>query len=100
MQRVAARDAAIKMLDKPYLDLTTPIECGILAFLSAMAEDARQRIHKHSREGRAAARTLRKPELAQHQRRVEIKRLATGESGWAIARDMGVARTTVGRLAH
>jgi len=53
------------MLDKPYLDLTTPIECGILAFLSAMAEDERQRIHKHSREGRAAARTLRKPELAQ-----------------------------------
>ena len=105
MQRVAMRDAAIKVLDKPYLDLTTPIGRGILAFLSAMAEDERERIHKRSRQGRAAARVRgqhlgRKPKLTEHQRRVAIERLSRGESTRAIARDMGVAHTTVGRLAQ
>jgi DNA invertase Pin-like site-specific DNA recombinase len=105
MQRVAARDAAIKVLDKPYLDLTTPIGRGILAFLSAMAEDERERIHKRSTEGRAAARARgahlgRRPKLTEHQRRVAIERLAAGESARAIARDMGVAHTTVGCVAQ
>ena len=105
MQRVAARDAAIKVLDKPYLDLTTPIGRGILPFLSAVAEDERERIHKRSTEGRAAARARgahlgRRPKLTEHQRRVAVERLAAGESARAIARDMGVAHTTVGRLAQ
>ena len=34
----------MKVLDKPHLDLTTPLGRGFLAFLSAMAEDERQRI--------------------------------------------------------
>src|SRR6187200_2645327 len=33
MQRVHARGAAIKVLDKPHLDLTTKIGQGFLAFL-------------------------------------------------------------------
>src|SRR3546814_6606891 len=37
------------------LDLTTPIGRGFLAFLSALAEDERERIHKRASEGRRAA---------------------------------------------
>ena len=44
MQRVNARGAAIKVLDKHHLDLTTAIGKGFLAFLSALAEDERERI--------------------------------------------------------
>ena len=44
MQRVAARGAAIKVLDKPHLDLTTKLGQGLLALLSALAEDERERI--------------------------------------------------------
>ena len=46
----------IKALDKPHLDLTTPIGRGFIAFLSALAEDERQRIVKRANDGRAAAR--------------------------------------------
>jgi DNA invertase Pin-like site-specific DNA recombinase len=38
--------AAIKVLDKAHLDLTTKIGQGFLAFLSALAEDERERIVK------------------------------------------------------
>src|SRR5437016_1440094 len=55
MQRVHARGAAIKVLDKPHLDLTTKIGQGFLAFLSALAEDERERIVKRANEGRKAA---------------------------------------------
>lgn len=44
IQRVADRGAAVKVLDKPWLDLSTPMGKGILAFLSAIAEDERERI--------------------------------------------------------
>ena len=46
----------IKVLDKPQLGLTTPIGRGFIAFLSALAEDERQRIVKRANDGRAAAR--------------------------------------------
>ena len=51
-----ARGALLKVLDKPHLDLTTPIGRGFIAFLSALAEDERQRIVKRANDGRAAAR--------------------------------------------
>jgi DNA invertase Pin-like site-specific DNA recombinase len=68
MQRVHARGAAIRVLDKPHLDLTTAIGKGFLVFLSALAEGERERIHKRASEGRQAARKAgrrfgRKPKL-------------------------------------
>src|SRR5262245_14329635 len=39
IERVAARGATVKALDRKWLDLTTPIARGILAFLSSLAED-------------------------------------------------------------
>ena len=44
IERVAARGAMLKALDRQWLDLTTPIGKGTLAFLSALAEDQRNRI--------------------------------------------------------
>ncbi len=55
IQRVADRGATVKVLDKPWLDLTTTVGKGILAFLSALAEDERDRISRRANEGRAAA---------------------------------------------
>jgi len=55
-KRINARGALIKVLDKQHRDLTTPLGRGFIAFLSAIAEDERQRILKRANEGRAAAR--------------------------------------------
>jgi DNA invertase Pin-like site-specific DNA recombinase len=56
IERINARGALVKVLDKPHLDLTTPLGRGFLTFLSAMAEDERQRIVKRANAGRTAAR--------------------------------------------
>ena len=55
IERVAARGATFKALDRQWLDLTTPLGKGILAFLSALAEDERSRILARANGGRAAA---------------------------------------------
>ncbi|MEP3329694.1 recombinase family protein [Sedimentitalea sp.] len=103
IQRVADRGATVKVLDKPWLDLTTPMGKGILAFLSALAEDERERITRRANEGRAAAKARGvkfgpRPKLTDHQRKVAFERLAVGDSCRAIAKDMGVAHTTISRL--
>ena len=102
IERIHARGSMIKVLDKPYLDLTTPIGRGFIAFLSAMAEDERQRIVKRANDGRAAARKRgvpmgRKPKLTELQQRIARERVAKGESARAIAREWSVAHTTVAR---
>ena len=50
MQRVQARGASIKVLDKPHLDLTTKLAQGNLIVLSAIAEV--KRINKRAAKGR------------------------------------------------
>jgi Site-specific recombinases, DNA invertase Pin homologs len=49
IERINARGALVKVLDKPHLDLTTLLGRAFLAFLSAMAEDERQRIVKRAK---------------------------------------------------
>lgn len=103
IQRVADRSATVKVLDKPWLDLTTPMGKGILAFLSALAEDERERITRRANEGRqfAIAKGVkfgRKPKLTEHQRQLARKRLADGDTCRAIAKDLGVSHTTISRL--
>jgi len=56
IDRVHKRGALVKVLDRDYLDLTKPINRGILAFLSALAEDERHRIVKRADDGRASGR--------------------------------------------
>ena len=74
IERVAARGATFKALDRKWLDLTTPIGRGILAFLSSLAEDERARILARANGGRAAAKKRGvkfgpKPKLVVHQAR-------------------------------
>jgi DNA invertase Pin-like site-specific DNA recombinase len=90
----------IKVLDKPYLDLTTPLGRGFIAFLSAMAEDERQRIVKRANDGRKAAKAKgakfgRRPKLTDHQKEEACRRLAAGDSAGFIAGDFSVYHATV-----
>jgi len=103
IQRIADRGATVRVLDRQWLDLTSPMGKGILAFLSALAEDERQRIVRRANEGRVAAKAAgvkfgRKPKLSEHQRQLARDRRAKGESVSAIARDLGVARSTISRM--
>ena len=103
IERVHKRGALVKVLDRDYLDLTKPINRGILAFLSALAEDERHRILRRANEGRVEARKRgvhmgRKPKLTDHQQEKALERLAAGETCRAIARDLGVHHSTVSRL--
>jgi DNA invertase Pin-like site-specific DNA recombinase len=104
IQRVADRGACVKVLDKPWLDLTTPMGKGILAFLSALAEDERERIIKRANDGRAIAKANgtkfgRKPKLTDHQRELAKQRLVEGDSARFIAKDLGVSHSTISRLS-
>ena len=76
--------ATIKVLDRSYIDLTTPMGRGFMAMLSALAEDERLRIVKRTHEGRQLARAKgvrmgRKPKLTPHQIKEARQRLAKGE---------------------
>jgi len=104
IEQINARCAFLKVLDKPHLDLTTPLGRGFIAFLSAMAEDERHRIMKRANEGRAAAikkgtKLGRTPKLNDHQRKEAIKRLKDGESCRSIAKTFDVHHATISRLA-
>jgi DNA invertase Pin-like site-specific DNA recombinase len=103
IERIHARGASLKVLDKPHLDLTTPLGRGFVACLSAMAEDERERISRRAHEGRAAARRRgvhmgRKPKLDDDQQAEALKRLAAGESCRAVAKSYRVHHATVSRL--
>ena len=95
--------AGIKVLDRPYIDLETPMVRGFMAMLSAMAEDERLRIIKRTHEGRQIARAKgvrmgRKPKLTQHQMTEARERLAKGESTRALAKSYGVIVSAISRL--
>ena len=103
IQRISERGATVKVLDRQWLDLTTPMGKGILAFLSAIAEDERERINRRAKEGLRIARANGrksgpKLKLTEHQQDVARQRLLNGESARAIGKDMGVAHTTITRL--
>jgi DNA invertase Pin-like site-specific DNA recombinase len=103
IERIHAREASVKVLDRDYLDLTKPINRGILAFLSALAQDERERIHRRASEGRKAAKTRgvrfgRKPKLTEHQQAEALQRIAAGDNYRAIARTFGVHHATISRL--
>jgi DNA invertase Pin-like site-specific DNA recombinase len=103
MERVHERFGAIKVLDRKWLDLTTPIGKGILAFLSALAEDERERINRRSNAGRkkAHAKGVKfgpKFKLTQHQQGEALEMLEAGRSLRAVARTFNVDASTIQRL--
>jgi DNA invertase Pin-like site-specific DNA recombinase len=97
--------ASIRVLDRNYIDLTTPMGRGFMAMLSALAEDERLRIIKRTHEGRQLARGKgvkmgRRPILTPHQQEEARGRLAEGASTRELAKSYGVSRSTIGRLAE
>jgi DNA invertase Pin-like site-specific DNA recombinase len=104
MEKVHTRNAYIKVLDRPGLDLSTPSGRGILALLSGLAEEERTRILRRANEGRVAAikrgtKLGRKSKLDDHQQQEAINRLKAGESLRAIAKSYRVHHATIARLA-
>ena len=96
--------ATIKVLDRSYIDLETPIGRGFMAMFSAMAEDERNRIVKRTHEGRQIARAKgvkmgRKPKLNPHQIKEARQRIANGEKTRVIAKIFAVSISTISRLA-
>jgi DNA invertase Pin-like site-specific DNA recombinase len=106
IERIHARGTFIKVLDKPHLDLTTPLGRGFIAFVSAMPEDERQRIAKRAHEGRLAARARmgHREKLNEAQQADARRRLEEGESCRAIARVMrchhATVSATLGRMTY
>lgn len=101
--RIAERGALVRVLDRDYFDLTTDMGKALLGLLSAIASDERKRIVRRAKDGLELARSKgvrpgRKPKLSEHQRSVALHRMSQGESCRAIAKDMGVAHTTISRL--
>ncbi|MGO9356975.1 MAG: recombinase family protein [Xanthobacteraceae bacterium] len=95
--------AAIKVLDRSYIDLATPMGRGFMAMMSAMAEDERLRIIKRTHEGRKIAqakgvRMGRKPKLTPHQKMEARRRIAKGESTRDLAKSYGVSVSTISRV--
>jgi len=103
IERVAARGATFKALDRQWLDLTTPIGRGILAFLSSLAEDERARILARANGGRAAAKKRGvkfgpKPKLAAHQAREAARMVREdGKSLREVAHHYHVGHSTIVR---
>lgn len=103
MTRVYHMGALVRVLDRPYLDLTTPIGKGILALLSALAEDERHRIVERAAQGRRIAKAKgkslgRRHTLSVDQRHDALNALATGESARSIAKRYRVHHNTITRL--
>ena len=96
--------ASIKVLDRSYIDLETPVGRGFMAMMSAMAEDERLRIIKRTHEGRKIAqakgvRMGRKPILTAHQKKEARQRIAKGESTRDLAKSYHVSVSTISRLS-
>jgi DNA invertase Pin-like site-specific DNA recombinase len=103
IKHVIDAGASIKVLDRTYIDLATPMGRGFMAMLSAMAEDERLRIIKRTHEGRQIARAKgvrmgRKPKLTAHQQQEARQRIAKGEPTRDLAKSYGVSISTISRL--
>jgi DNA invertase Pin-like site-specific DNA recombinase len=103
IQRIDARGAFLKVLDRPHIDLTSTLGRGFIAFLSAMAQDERERIVTRAQQGRALAKARgvhlgRQPSLTAHQRHLIVERKAQGVTTRQLAADFGVHYSTIARV--
>lgn len=103
VEAVAKRGASIKVLDRSYLDLTTPVGKALLGLLSAWAEDERQRRFRQAEDGRKHARNRgvkfgRKPKLTPHQMTLALSMLDKGHSTETVAAHFNVGKSTIFRL--
>jgi DNA invertase Pin-like site-specific DNA recombinase len=103
LDAVAKAGATFKSLADTWADTTTPHGKLMLTILGGLAEFERTLIRARTEDGRTRAKAAgirfgRKPKLTPYQRQEALERLATGESQLAIARTMGVDRSTISRL--
>jgi DNA invertase Pin-like site-specific DNA recombinase len=102
LKEIIDAGAQVRVLDRTYIDLTSPIGRGFMAFISAMAEDERLRIIKRTSEGRSIARDKcvkmgPKFKLNDVQKAEARRRLADGEAAAHLAKLYGVSRATIYR---
>lgn len=102
MRRIHSLGAFIKILDKPHLDLSTALGQGFLAFLSAMAQDERERINKRAQAGRklalaAGVKFGRNPSLTVYQLDQVAKMKSEGKTCREIAQVFNVHHSTISR---
>lgn len=103
IKAVIDAEASIRVLDRGYIDLATPMGRGFMAMLSALAEDERLRIIKRTHEGRQIARQKgvkmgRKPILTPHQQAEARALLAEGKATREVAALFNVSISTISRL--
>lgn len=102
MQRVASRGAAVKVLDKPHLDLTTTLGKALLAFLSGLAEDERERINVRAAAGRKAAKRrgvhMGRPDKLSDEQKAHARKLLADHSCREVGRLLNVSHSTISRL--
>lgn len=100
MCQVADRGAVIKILDRPFLDLTTPLGKGLLSLLSAIAQDERERIVRRSKQGLSAAKARGvqfgpKPKYTAYIREQMLLLLSEGQTLSQVAAKFNCHRNTV-----
>jgi DNA invertase Pin-like site-specific DNA recombinase len=103
LDEVAKAGAGFKSLADTWADTTTMHGRLMLTVLGGLAEFERELIKARTGEGRkrAAARGVhmgRPSALNPKQQRQALDRLEAGETLSAVARDLGVSHTTIGRL--
>lgn len=94
----------VRILDKPYLDLSTPIGKGFLAMLSAMAEDERERIGRRAAQGLVEAKKRgvhlgRKPKLSPDQKTEAARMVRDGKGCEEVGRLFKVSAATISRIS-
>ncbi len=102
MSQLNSQGAFLKVLDRAHLDLTTPVGRGVLALLSAIYEEERERIVARAAQGRrsAKARGVRsgpKPKVVGDDLSTTLAMHQAGHSNAAIGRALGRHHTTIGR---
>lgn len=105
LERVLARGASIKILDKPHLNMSHTVERGLLALFSALAQDERERINKRANDGRRVAmargKKMGRPQkLSDLQKAHALKLRKAGESCSDVGRLLNVSPSTIARLSN
>ncbi|MBO9479740.1 recombinase family protein [Shimia sp. R11_0] len=103
MADIGDRGALLKVLDRPLFDLTTPMGKAMLGFLSAIAQDERERRLSQAEQGRKRARKNgvkfgRPSVLSPHQKREAERLRAEGQSLREIGALFNVSASTISRL--
>jgi DNA invertase Pin-like site-specific DNA recombinase len=105
MAEVGERQAMIKVLDRQYFDLTSPMGKALLGLMSAIAQDDRERRLKQASDGRARAKERgvslgRRPTLTPHQQQEARRLKAEGQSLREIAGLFNVSPSTISRIVN